>query len=103
MQLYSICAIIMYMSSTQLTIRTDEATKTAIAQFAKKLGLSTSAFVMAAAREAMENGRVTLSAPLEPTPYLKEIIEETEQDIAEGKNIQTFDNPDDLVSHLRSL
>lgn len=91
------------MSSTQLTIRTDEATKTAIAQFAKKLGLSTSAFVMAAAREAMENGRVTLSAPLEPTPYLKEIIEETEQDIAEGKNIQTFDNPDDLVSHLRSL
>ncbi len=93
----------MYMSSTQLTIRTDEATKTAIAQFAKKLGLSTSAFVMAAAREAMENGRVTLSAPLEPTPYLKEIIEEAEQDIAEGKNIQTFDNPDDLVSHLRSL
>ena len=91
------------MSSTQLTIRTDEATKTAIAQFAKKLGLSTSAFVMAAAREAMENGRVTLSAPLEPTPYLKKIIEETEQDIAEGKNIQTFDNPDDLVSHLRSL
>ena len=91
------------MSSTQLTIRTDEATKTAIAQFAKKLGLSTSAFVMAATREAMENGRVTLSAPLEPTPYLKEIIEETEQDIAEGKNIQTFDNPDDLVSHLRSL
>jgi len=91
------------MSSTQLTIRTDEATKTAIAQFAKKLGLSTSAFVMAAAREAMENGRVTLSAPLEPTPYLKEIIEEAEQDIAEGKNIQTFDNPDDLVSHLRSL
>jgi protein of unknown function (DUF1778) len=91
------------MSSTQLTIRTDEATKTAIAQFAKKLGLSTSAFVMAAAREAMENGRVTLSAPLEPTPYLKEIIEEAERDIAEGKNIQTFDNPDDLVSHLRSL
>lgn len=91
------------MSSTQLTIRTDEATKTAIAQFAKKLGLSTSAFVMAAAREAMENGRVTLSAPLEPTPYLKEIIEEAEQDIAERKNIQTFDNPDDLVSHLRSL
>ena len=91
------------MSSTQLTIRTDEATKTAIAQFAKKLGLSTSAFVMAAAREAMENGQVTLSAPLEPTPYLKEIIEEAEQDIAEGKNIQTFDNPDDLVSHLRSL
>lgn len=92
-----------HMSSTQLTIRTDEATKTAIAQFAKKLGLSTSAFVMAAAREAMENGRVTLSAPLEPTPYLKEIIEEAERDIAEGKNIQTFDNPDDLVSHLRSL
>ena len=91
------------MSSTQLTICTDEATKTAIAQFAKKLGLSTSAFVMAATREAMENGRVTLSAPLEPTPYLKEIIEEAEQDIAEGKNIQTFDNPDDLVSHLRSL
>lgn len=91
------------MSSTQLTIRTDEATKTAIAQFAKKLGLSTSAFVMAAAREAMENGRVTLSAPLEPTPYLKEIIEKAERDIAEGKNIQTFDNPDDLVSHLRSL
>ena len=91
------------MSSTQLTIRTDEATKTAIAQFAKKLGLSTSAFVMAATREAMENGRVTLSAPLEPTPYLKEIIEEAEQDIAEGKNIQTFENPDDLVSHLRSL
>ena len=92
-----------HMSSTQLTIRTDEATKTAIAHFAKKLGLSTSAFVMAAAREAMENGRVTLSAPLEPTPYLKEIIEEAERDIAEGKNIQTFDNPDDLVSHLRSL
>ena len=92
-----------HMSSTQLTIRTDEATKTAIAQFARKLGLSTSAFVMAAAREAMENGRVTLSAPLEPTPYLKEIIEEAERDIAEGKNIQTFDNPDDLVSHLRSL
>ena len=50
------------MSSTQLTIRTDEATKTAIAQFAKKLGLSTSAFVMAAAREAMENAQCAAGA-----------------------------------------
>ena len=82
--MYAQCAILLGMNTTQLTIRTDEATKTAISQFAKKLGLSTSAFVMAATRQAMEDRRVTLTAPLEPTPYLKDIIEEVEGDVAEG-------------------
>lgn len=91
------------MNTTQLTIRTDEATKAAIADFAKKLGLSTSAFVMAATRQAMEDRRVTLTAPLEPTPYLEEVIKEVEKDVAEGKNIHTFETPNDLMKHLRSL
>ncbi len=49
------------MSNTQIAIRTDDKTKQAIAAFADSLGLSTGAFMLAAAREAMYRESVTLT------------------------------------------
>lgn len=54
------------MNDTQITIRTDDATKRAVAKFAKSLGLSTGAFLMAAARDAMGRGKVTLTPQYNP-------------------------------------
>ena len=54
------------MSSTQIAIRTDPETKEGIANFAKSIGLSTGAFMIAAARESMKNKSVTLTPQYDP-------------------------------------
>lgn len=91
------------MSSVQLTIRTDDKTKQAIADFAASLGLSTSAFVTAVTLQAMRERRVVLTTPLEPTPYLEKIMREADADLAAGRNITTTKSKAEALAHLRSL
>ena len=52
--------------STQIAIRTDDITKETIAEFAKSLGLSTSAFMLAAAKESMKRGSVKVTPQYNP-------------------------------------
>lgn len=89
------------MSNTALTIRTDDQTKKAIADFAASLGLSTSAFVTAVTLQAMRERRVVLTPTLEPTPYLEKIMRETNEDIKTGKNLSpVFDSVNEMFDHL---
>jgi antitoxin component of RelBE/YafQ-DinJ toxin-antitoxin module len=89
------------MSNVQMSIRTDERTKQAIADFAASLGLSTSAFVTAVSLQAVRDRRLVLEPTLEPTPYLEKIMREADKDIKSGKNIsKAYDNVDDFMRDL---
>lgn len=91
------------MSDTTLTIRTDSATKQAIADFAASLGLSTSAFITAATLQAVREGQLTLTPVLEPTPYLEKIMRQAEEDIKHDRNITHTNSKEEAISHLKSL
>jgi antitoxin component of RelBE/YafQ-DinJ toxin-antitoxin module len=91
------------MSDTTLTIRTDNTTKQAIADFAASLGLSTSAFITAATLQAVREGQLTLTPVLEPTPYLEKIMREAEEDIKHNRNITHTNSKEEAISHLKSL
>lgn len=90
------------MSNTAaLTIRTDQKTKKAIADFATSIGLSTSAFATAILMQAVRDGRVVLTPTLEPTPYLEKIMREANKDIKAGRNVsKAYENVDDFFSDL---
>lgn len=89
------------MNTTQITIRTDAHAKQAIAAFAKKLGLSTGAFMMAAARDAMDKGKVTLRDP-EYNPKFVQMIREAEAEYERGE-YYTAKTPEDALAHLDKL
>jgi antitoxin component of RelBE/YafQ-DinJ toxin-antitoxin module len=91
------------MSDATLTIRTDNATKQAIADFAASLGLSTSAFITAATLQAIRDGQLTLSPVLEPTPYLEKIMREADEDLKHDRNITHTNSKEAALSHLKSL
>ena len=91
------------MSDATLTIRTDNNTKKAIADFASSLGLSTSAFITAATLQAIREGRLTLTPTLAPTPYLEKIMQEAEVDIKHDRNITHTNSKQEAISHLKSL
>src|SRR5579872_5351774 len=91
------------MSNTLLSIRTDDQTKKEIAEFAKSVGLSVSAFVTVVLKQAIREGRVVLSPTLEPTPYLEKIMRKAEADLKADRNISPPMNRDEAREHLRSL
>lgn len=89
------------MSSTLLSIRTDDKTKKTIANFAASLGLSTSSFVTAVLLQAVREQRVVLTPTLEPTTYLEKIMREADADLAAGRNVsKTYSNVDDFFNDL---
>jgi antitoxin component of RelBE/YafQ-DinJ toxin-antitoxin module len=91
------------MSDTTLTIRTDSDTKKLIADFAASLGLSTSAFITAATLKVVRSGELTLTPVLEPTPYLKQIMRQVDEDIKHNRNITHTNSKEEALSHLKSL
>lgn len=83
--------------STQIAIRTDDVTKEAITEFAKSLGLSTGAFMLAAAKEAMDRGSVKVTPKY--SPKFVEMIREAEAEYKRGEYITVRAN-DDLEEAL---
>lgn len=88
------------MSNTQIAIRTDDKTKQAIAAFADSLGLSTGAFMLAAAREAMHHKSVTLTPQYNPE-FVK-MIREAEAEYKRGE-YTSFATPEEAINHLDEL
>lgn len=88
------------MNTTHITLRTDIKTKDSIASFAKELGLSTGAFMMAAARDAMDRGQVTLRAP----HYPKELVDAVKESRAEYRrgDYHHTETPEDALRLLDS-
>jgi antitoxin component of RelBE/YafQ-DinJ toxin-antitoxin module len=90
------------MGNALLSIRTDDKTKKEVTKFANSIGLSVSAFVTVVLKQTMQEGKVVLSPPLEPTPYLKKLIQKAEEDLKAGRASSPM-NREEAQKHLRSL
>ena len=88
------------MSTTLLSIKTDEATKTELKAFARKLGVSSTALVNMLIKQALRDQRLELDVSLEPTPYLEKIMREADEDIKTGKTYGPFSSVDDMFNAL---
>jgi addiction module RelB/DinJ family antitoxin len=89
------------MSTVLLSFKTDDKTKREIKDFAAELGMPVTTFVNVVVRQALRDRRVVLTPTLEPTPYLEEIMRETDADIKAGKNIsKAYDKVDDFFDDL---
>ena len=85
--------------STQIAIRTDAVTKETINEFAKSLGLSTGAFMLAAAKESMRRGSVTVTPTYNPE-FVK-MVREAEAEYERGDYYKT-DSPEQAIDLLES-
>lgn len=93
----------MHMSTTLLSIKTDEDTKAELKAFAKTLGISSTALVNLLIKQTLRDRRVEIDAPLQPTPYLQKIMREADEHIKTGENITSFDNVDEALDYLDTL
>ena len=91
------------MSTTLLSIKTDQTTKHDLQQFAAELGISTTAFVNLVVKQALRDRRVVLSTVPEPSPYLQDIMRQADVDYKTGRGITHTRSPKDALSHLGSL
>lgn len=88
------------MNNALLSIKTDEATKKALKEFAAELGTTSAGLANMLIKQALRERRVVLSTTLEPTPYLEEVIREAEADYEKG-DYYHFDNADDALAFLK--
>ncbi len=91
------------MTTTLLSIKTDEQTKKAIKEFAAELGVSTTAFVNMVVKQAIRERRVVLSTELEPTPYLVRAMREADADYVADRDITHTKGSTDTLAHLDGL
>lgn len=84
-----------------MNIRMDEQTRQQLQAFAAQLGMPATSLVNATIKQMLRAQKVTFSTALEPTPYLRKIIEEAEADYKAGKNISpAFESVDAMFEHL---
>lgn len=91
------------MNTVLLSIKTDSETKEQLKSFAAELGVSSTALVNLLVKQAIRDRQITLSAPLEPTPYLEKIMLKADADYAANRNITTTKSKAEALAHLRSL
>ena len=85
------------MKTTQIAIRTDDKTKQAISAFADSLGLSTGAFMLAAARESMNRESITLTPTY--SPEFVKLIRDAEAEYEHGE-YHSADSPEEALTLL---
>ncbi|HTE22161.1 MAG TPA: hypothetical protein VK674_03905 [Candidatus Limnocylindria bacterium] len=91
------------MNTAILNIKTDPETKEQLKKFAAQLGLPVSALMNAQIKQMLRTRKVEFGSPLEPTPYLEEIIKEAEADYQAGRNIITTKTDKETLDFLRSI
>ncbi len=72
------------MNNVLLSIKTDATTKAELKEFARTLGISSTALVNMVIKQTLRDRRVELDSPLEPTPYLKKLTKASEADYRNG-------------------
>lgn len=97
--MYNVCI----MSTTLLSIKTDEQTKQELKDFAAELGVTSTALVNMVVKQALRDRRLVLTTELEPTPYLEQIMREAEADYAADHNITHTKGSKAALAHLDSL
>lgn len=91
------------MNTATISVKTDPETKKAVQAFAQSLGVTVSGLINAQLRQALKTRKVELTDTLEPTPYLKKIMREVEEDLKTGRNISgPFTNADEMFDHLKA-
>ena len=90
------------MATTLLSIKTDPDTKAELQEFAKTLGVSTTALVNMNIKQMLRDRRVEVSAPLVPTPHLKKLIRQSEEDYKNGDYV-TLQSEKDIEDFFDSL
>lgn len=91
------------MSTTLLSIKTDEQTKQDLKAFAAELGVTSTAFVNMVIKQALRDRFVVLTTELEPTPYLEKIMREADADYVADRNITHTKGKKAALAHLDSL
>ncbi len=97
--MYNVCI----MSTTLLSIKTDEQTKKDLKDFAAELGVTSTAFVNMVIKQALRDRRIVLTTELEPTPYLEQIMRQADADYAADKDITHTKGSKAALAHLDSL
>jgi antitoxin component of RelBE/YafQ-DinJ toxin-antitoxin module len=89
--------------SVTMNLRMDEITRRELKAFAAQLGIPATSLVNGSIRQMLRSRRVNFTAPLEPTPYLEEILRKADSDIKAGKNLSpVFDSVDEMFEHLET-
>ncbi len=91
------------MSTTLLSIKTDDQTKQDLKAFAAELGISSTAFVNMVIKQALRDRSITLTTTLEPTPYLEDIMRQANADYAADRDITHTNGTKEALAHLDSL
>lgn len=88
------------MNNALLSIKTDDETKRALKEFAAELGTTSAGLANMLIKQALRDRSITLSTMLKPTPYLEEIMRESEAGYEKG-DYYHFDNSEDALAFLR--
>lgn len=90
------------MNTAILNIKTDPETKQQLKAFAAQMGIPVSSLLNAQIKQMLRTGEVRLTAALEPTPYLKKLIREADDDIKNGRTYGPFDSVDKMFDALEA-
>lgn len=91
------------MNTAVINIKTDPKVKSAAQKVAKDLGMNLSTVLNAYLRQFIRTKSISVHLePLEPTPYLLQMLEESEHDIKAGRVSPSFTNADDAIAWLRA-
>ncbi len=85
---------------TVLTIKTDKKLKAEAKKVAEELGVPLSTVVNAFLRQFARDRELTISASYKPSPYLEQVIAETERERSEAKKTKRFATVATLVANL---
>lgn len=91
-------------TKTLFSIKTDKKVKVAAQKAAAEIGVPLSTVVNAFLRQFARDKEVMFSArSYRMSPYLERIIEITQRDFEQGKNISpVFDNAEEAIKYLNS-
>ncbi|OGK16293.1 hypothetical protein A2690_02825 [Candidatus Roizmanbacteria bacterium RIFCSPHIGHO2_01_FULL_39_12b] len=89
------------MKTAVINLKIDSELKKDVQKIAEDLGFSLSAIISSQLKQLVKTRTFTVDAkPLKPTPYLKKILREAEEDEKKGFVSPTFDNVDDAIAWL---
>ncbi len=88
---------------TILNVKTDKKLKAEAKKVAEELGVPLSTVINAFLKQFVREKEITLSAnPLNPAPYLEQILEEAQVEYKAG-DARTFKTGADMIEHLKTL
>jgi addiction module RelB/DinJ family antitoxin len=89
-----------YMHSTILSIKTTKELRDAAKATAQELGVPLSTAINAFLKQFVRDKELTLSVRETPSPYLKKVLEEAEEELQ--KPHKTFSSAEELMKDLNS-